>query len=193
MTINLKENLGREKEYPWDGVCATTMWFLWRWRNKGIFKSCFRRPKHPMRSIQCYVKNYIQGALLEHRTRPFDGANSWHDNWIPPAKGWWKINIDTSRNLNKGLMTCVGIIRDQNGEWSGAFFKFLEDMEIGEAEAWAILEGMQWAWNKGIRKVIVIHVEFMLEHVDAQLKCMCTSVENVLPMLKIVFNMRKKK
>lgn len=43
-----------------------------------------------------------------------------------------------------------------NGEWKGRFMKRLGDGSDPEAEAWATLYGLRIAWERGIRKLIIM-------------------------------------
>jgi ribonuclease HI len=52
-----------------------------------------------------------------------------------------------------GTASCGGIIRGSYGEWLGGFAKNLATCSAFVAELWGVLEGLQYDWRLGFRKV----------------------------------------
>ncbi|MFQ6670886.1 hypothetical protein Gotur_035609 [Gossypium turneri] len=73
--------------------------------------------------------------------------------WIPPKDGWHKVNTDgaisnVSRNASDG-----GLICDQHGNWIASFSKNIGRCSVLNAKLWGALEGLQLAWNLGLKRV----------------------------------------
>ncbi|GLT41443.1 hypothetical protein SLA2020_155090 [Shorea laevis] len=75
--------------------------------------------------------------------------------WEPPPPRTCKINVDGSSLGSQGLSVAGGICRDSLGLWQFGF-----NMQVGvghavRAEIFAILKGLEIAWQKNYRKVIL--------------------------------------
>nr|GMD83340.1 putative non-LTR retroelement reverse transcriptase [Ipomoea batatas] len=74
-------------------------------------------------------------------------------SWQPPEDNKVVLNIDGSFNVRQHKAGCGGVLRDKAGSWLGGFTSKLMTQHVIESEAWGLLKGMQWAWNKGIRNI----------------------------------------
>lgn len=66
-----------------------------------------------------------------------------------------KCNMDGSTQDGGSSAGCGGIIRDASGIWKVGFRAKLDNMDILSAEIWGILKGLELAWEKGFRRVIM--------------------------------------
>ena len=48
-----------------------------------------------------------------------------------------------------------GVARDHQGNWKGGFFVNLGWCTTGEAEFWAAIHGLRFAWEQGIRLLVM--------------------------------------
>lgn len=46
-------------------------------------------------------------------------------------------------------------MRDSEGRWLGGFIGKHKCNTVEESEAWAVIRGLDWAWEKGVKKVEV--------------------------------------
>ena len=68
---------------------------------------------------------------------------------------WIKVNVDGAISNDRSRASIGGLFRDELGNWKGGFYmKISQDSVIG-AELRAILMGLQLAWDKGFRKVVI--------------------------------------
>lgn len=48
-----------------------------------------------------------------------------------------------------------GVLRDEEGQWMLGYTLRTSCNTIEEAETWAIIKGLELAWDKGIRRMVV--------------------------------------
>ncbi|KAH1064077.1 hypothetical protein J1N35_029064 [Gossypium stocksii] len=70
-------------------------------------------------------------------------------NWSPPKGGRVKGNSDGSVVIETGSATVGGVIRNAQGEWLLGFSQKIGNMIVCQAEAGALLQGIQLAWGQG--------------------------------------------
>nr|GMC61179.1 heat shock 70 kDa protein-like [Ipomoea batatas] len=75
--------------------------------------------------------------------------------WEQPPDGWYVVNTDGSFGSGANNGSCAGVVRDSRGNWCGGFGFRIPATSVALTEAWAILKGVEWAWRKGFRKLIV--------------------------------------
>lgn len=75
--------------------------------------------------------------------------------WEKPPDSWVKINVDGAAQGNPGNAGMGGLIRDASGCWLEGFSVFLGISSNIVAELWAILKGLQLAWDRGYKQVIL--------------------------------------
>nr|GMC63228.1 ribonuclease H [Ipomoea batatas] len=64
------------------------------------------------------------------------------------------LNVDGSLDA-EGTAGCGGALRNHNGEWLGGFMQAFHTTHAIEAEVWAIVKGLEWAWKKDVRHLII--------------------------------------
>ncbi|KAK4252647.1 hypothetical protein QN277_014392 [Acacia crassicarpa] len=75
--------------------------------------------------------------------------------WEKPPHGWLKLNVDGASTIQSSKAGCGGVIRDCLGNWVVGFAKSIGDCNASNAEEWAIVEGLQLAWDLGFKKIIL--------------------------------------
>ena len=76
-------------------------------------------------------------------------------NWQPPPANRIKLNVDGSTRGSPGASAIGGLGRAETGNWIFGFAGKIEDGFAITAEIKAIIHGLQIAWEKGYRDVIV--------------------------------------
>ncbi|CAL1357187.1 unnamed protein product [Linum trigynum] len=74
--------------------------------------------------------------------------------WSAPSTGWYKLNVDGASQGNPGKAGPEGVIRDDRRRWIGGFCYNIGICTAAHAELWALKQGLELAWRKGLRLVI---------------------------------------
>lgn len=75
--------------------------------------------------------------------------------WLPPADGTIKVNVDGSSFGNPGRAGYGGLVRNNLGEWICGFYGSCGVADNLTTEIYAIMHGLDLAWNRGYRDVIL--------------------------------------
>ncbi|XP_028754982.1 uncharacterized protein LOC114714409 [Neltuma alba] len=145
--FNLKKEIGLNEEASWSQLWGVATWKLWNWCNLHAFQPGFIKPEDPMRVILNLYKSYT----FEPTVYPINsfGAVTYPIKWRRPGEDWIKCNVDGAVNTISGQAACGGVLRNSQGEWIAGFSKYLGKCSAIEAEEWAILSGMNIAWDLG--------------------------------------------
>lgn len=73
--------------------------------------------------------------------------------WQPPQPGWKAVNTDACFSSKELPAGCGGIMRDNHGKWIAGFSCMAKVNNIAEAECWAVLKALQWAWRMNYKKI----------------------------------------
>ncbi|CAL2255075.1 unnamed protein product [Prunus armeniaca] len=137
---------------PWPLVFALYLWFIWKWRCKGIFDQRFVMPVDPQQLILQYAWEWFNA---NKPPSPSYMPSVVQIHWIAPTHGVCKINTDGSRNSDSGSIGAGGLLRDNYGAWIKGFSVNLGVGSVLEAELWGIFWGLHLAWESGFRFVEV--------------------------------------
>lgn len=74
-------------------------------------------------------------------------------SWVKPPRGWVKVNTDGSASNPPGRAGAGGLLRDEEGD--GGFSLNVGSANSLSAELFGIREGLNLAWEKGFRKVVI--------------------------------------
>ncbi|KAL9438044.1 hypothetical protein AB3S75_023834 [Citrus x aurantiifolia] len=75
-------------------------------------------------------------------------------SWHPPTWPWCTLNTDGAHRFH-GTSTAGGLIRDHLGLWLTGFGMMIGSCSVTVAELWGLYQGLQLAWNFGIRRLKV--------------------------------------
>lgn len=119
-----------------NSLFATTVWWIWKWRNDVAFNNA----EYPLK----FKVNWIL-TQVEHANRAFSRANnhqrsnpiwSWRKlHWSKPQEGYAKVNVDGAVVQATNTAGCGGIIRDDTGLWKGGFICNIGSCSPLQAEA----------------------------------------------------------
>ncbi|XP_030923049.1 uncharacterized protein LOC115949928 [Quercus lobata] len=76
--------------------------------------------------------------------------------WSPPPPNWYKVNVDGAVFKELGSIDVGVVIRNAQGEVMGAMSKKISrPMGAIEAEAKALEAGILFAWDLGLKNIVV--------------------------------------
>lgn len=156
ISVNLDK--ANQREENWATTFATTLWWLWKWRNK----RCFENPDFNQPQTWDFIRTRAKEIATAFNTstplykavgeqRKQDAFVRWHT----PGEGWIKLNVDGASKGNPGLSGGGGIFRDHYGNWLKALACNFGWCTCVKAEILALLKGLRTAWAIGYRKVEV--------------------------------------
>ncbi|KAK9207976.1 hypothetical protein WN944_000325 [Citrus x changshan-huyou] len=73
--------------------------------------------------------------------------------WQAPPESFFKLNTDGSR-LKNGPASAGGLVRDCSGKWQFGFGMNIGFGSVTTAELWGLFQGLNIAWDRGIRYLI---------------------------------------
>ncbi|WCJ29423.1 LINE-1 retrotransposable element ORF2 protein [Euphorbia peplus] len=142
------------KEFAWPTVFSMICWWLWKWRNNLIFNGGNNGAFDQVQFISNRLEEFVKATVNVGNI----GGGSLHPriiSWICPDVGWVKLNTDGMSKGNPGISGTGGLIRDSNGMWLCGFMCNLGICTALLAELWGLYYGLEMAWKKGYRRVIV--------------------------------------
>ncbi|KAF7844298.1 Non-LTR retroelement reverse transcriptase [Senna tora] len=156
LLFNLKENLGR---YGLDwklcfGVCSRRIWLH---RNALVFDGGSIFASELFWEVGVRVKEF----MISGNNCALNVGNKVGKKeeilvaWQSPNDDWAKVNVDGSCKGDNLLAACGRVFRDAMRSWLWGMARNIGSCSSLEAEIWGILSGMELAWEKGFRKVIV--------------------------------------
>ncbi|KAK9274140.1 hypothetical protein L1049_018954 [Liquidambar formosana] len=112
--------------------------------------TCDCDEKGVMQLYMCY--NACSAINVDYTRSEFASMGEYTANWIPPPPLWAKLNTDGSSLGNPGPAGAGELIRDHNGQWIVGFIQNVGRSTSMAAELWALRDGLQLAFDSGIRK-----------------------------------------
>ena len=132
-------------------VLTTTAWGIWNNRNEVQHSGTSKTATVIVNNACKYMEEYKQTMDLP-ASRPTQTPTSWK----PPPTDWYKINVVSAVFKETGQCGIGVIVRNDKGEIMGAHSKKLY-FPLGalEAEVKAMECGIIFAWELGLRQVII--------------------------------------
>ncbi|KAE8691648.1 putative Cc-nbs-lrr resistance protein [Hibiscus syriacus] len=76
-------------------------------------------------------------------------------HWHPPPGSWICLNTDGAVSSGKATGSIGGLFKDNEGSWISGFNKKIGITNPLQCELWAILIGIQIAWDYGFEKLLI--------------------------------------
>lgn len=136
---------------PWNEVFIITCWFLWLGRNQAVFEINEEWTRKNTSLLQLFLREATTRKIptvMQNRREVLLG-------WDPPPKYWIKVNIDGSARGSPGEFAAGGVCRDNNRQWVFDFHINLGISFAYNVEIYAIWQGLQQAWDRYFRRVIL--------------------------------------
>lgn len=133
----------------WPRLFTITMWWIWRWRNDVVFNAVHLNDKTKTRWLREQygeVKRAFNSINNTRRTSREEDVR-----WQKPKVRFIALNIDASVSRIRRTFVCGGILRDCAGNWVGGFMSKKEYGAVDFMQSWAVLEGLEFAWSRGIQ------------------------------------------
>ncbi|CAL8152452.1 unnamed protein product [Prunus armeniaca] len=143
---NLKSKRKANHTLPWHLIFTLSLWFMWKWRCKGVFDQNFTMHVEPRQIICQYAEEWYSA------NKPIIGISNQtltQLSWNCPNLGGCKINFDGSRNNTTGQIGVAGVLRDATSAWLKGYYVNLGIGSVLEAELWGIFWGLSLAWDSG--------------------------------------------
>lgn len=84
--------------------------------------------------------------------------------WHPPEHGWVNLNLDGAVKGNDFKASSGGVLRGSYREGLGGFAQNISTCSVMRGELWGVLDGLNLAWEKGFRQVIIeVDILFVIE------------------------------
>ncbi|XVF22870.1 hypothetical protein REPUB_Repub12eG0208500 [Reevesia pubescens] len=147
-----RKNVFVDQGIQWPILFSYICWFIWSFRNKSIFEVGFQWPNNFRDIVTRYVTQYL---LHSSKIGTISVKRQVYIAWQPPPEGFVKLNVDGAAASCPGEITAGGICRDSLGHWLFGFISQLGYGCILQAELYAIFSGLNLAWQRGYKKVIL--------------------------------------
>ncbi|KAJ1377551.1 Ribonuclease H domain [Sesbania bispinosa] len=128
------------------------LWWLWCWRNNACLGDKSWSIEFVLRSISLSHDEFLQ--ILGPQRRSLIGLYC-QSYWQPLPPGSSKLNVDGSHLPSSQRIGVGGILRDENKSWISGFSGFQGIGTVVEAKYLAILMGLEFAWNKGVKNLVI--------------------------------------
>ncbi|KAH9723430.1 putative leucine-rich repeat receptor-like serine/threonine-protein kinase [Citrus sinensis] len=148
MSYNLTNADQVGSDLSWNIFFGVAIWRLWSRRNKFLF--------HGMTWDCATMISEVKIKATEFQrisTTPMGMNNGRVVKWIcwsPPFWPWCKLNTDGAAKKT-GEASAGGLIRDHNGAWLALFGMNIGSCSVTVAELWGLYQGLNIAWQNGIR------------------------------------------
>ncbi|XP_026446728.1 uncharacterized protein LOC113347313 [Papaver somniferum] len=134
-------------------IIACMLHTIWKHRCQVIFNNATPNITVVIRSITNYL-HFHHLTLSDNTVIPVRNNLRLDFPWQPPPPGFLKINIDASFHPNFNLAGIGILIRDHAGRFVASKGVWKRTHSAFQAEAWALVEGMNLALSHGWHQVI---------------------------------------
>lgn len=141
--MNLTYRVKDEKleNTPWEVLFSTAAWWLWKWRNRISFKRILILFFCPISMISNSASEFWYSSIILSNASLLKckREDRWV-RWIPPIKGWLKLNCDGALNSLSGKACGGGLFRDHDGRWRMGFVRQFQCKHSWEVELLSLIK-----------------------------------------------------
>lgn len=150
---NHRREIGKLENLNWKLTFDEAIRRIWLRRNAWIFNK-----------VECDLARLYWSIIIAARefensseVLKFSGMSRSinHVVWQPPGNGWLKCNVDGVSKCGGHGAGCGDVIKDSTGNWIMGFALRLDDMGSLSAKLWSILKGLELAWERKYRQLVV--------------------------------------
>ncbi|CDP18110.1 unnamed protein product [Coffea canephora] len=152
------------------------LWFIWKSRNSARFEAGSITPAQVIFRIEEFLdqmgkaRAFSRASFAGDRDCPWAGLDGPYKrdkgvvpvSWEKPSLGWVKLNTDAS--VLHGKAAGGGVLRDHCGRVIFAFYKEFGEMDVLEAEAQSLLEGLRMCADRAVGALTVESNSNVLVH-----------------------------
>ena len=116
----------------------------------------------------------IDNAILNHdgESQNNEGGTTWI-GWNPPVAGWHCLDTDGSVASSQHYAGHGGLLQGDSGNWVASFSKNLGLCSVEETELWALILGLQLAWNNNICLLVAeINSKVVFDCLSGPINCL---------------------
>ncbi|KAI8550987.1 hypothetical protein RHMOL_Rhmol06G0149600 [Rhododendron molle] len=141
ISLNMKSNrpAGYGNNIPWHILFITTLWQLWKDRNKKSFDNIEIPPYVSAKNIIAYAQEIVD-AFKSPLTNGC--INTCLTSWTNPPAGNFKLNTDGCWYESNGIGGFGGLFRSHAGDWIMGYYGRRSFNSSLEAELWSIYKGL---------------------------------------------------
>ena len=162
LTIKYKGNELWKIEWNAKYLIAYSLKFIWfkvfpwsLWNNQNAVRHGYGEASRTALQIfeasRGFLSEFQTCCVLPHPPQPHDPSL-----WRPPPLGWYKVNVDGAVFKERGHCGIGVVVRNDKGQIMGALSKLLPyPLGALETEAKAAEIGMTFAWELGLREIIL--------------------------------------
>jgi ribonuclease HI len=171
--------------FKWNECFIFICWYIWKWRNKGVFDSQFKFPENPFLIILHFAQEWFSIHKQDARVNVKQTVVL---QWTKPPHNCFKLNVDGSKSVS-GVIGAGGVIRDWSGNWVQGFSHYIGAGEIFEAEVWGLYIGLKMAVDLQLKNLLVesdsVMAVNLLNAVDISLHPLATIIGNCRNLMKL--------
>lgn len=130
-------------------ILVAAAWGIWNNKNDVRHGGSSKTATVIVNNERRYMEEFRQAASITVTRR-----ESPQEPWMPPPQGWYKVNVDGATFKDSRQCGLGVVVRNDKGEIMEALSKKIRSPLL-EAEAKAAKCGLIFAWELGLREVII--------------------------------------
>ena len=130
-------------------ILVATAWGIWNNKNDVRHGGSSKTATVIVNNERRYMEEFRQAASITVTRR-----ESPQETWMAPPQDWYKVNVDGATFKDSRQCGLGVVVRNDKGEIMGALSKKIRSPLL-EAEAKAAKCGLIFAWELGLREVII--------------------------------------
>lgn len=152
ISSNLKKGklLQLGNSIPWNLLFCTTLWQIWKDRNRKSFDNIDALPDVSSKILCSYANEIVEAFKSPLLSGPPKNRLT---KWFPPLSGTIKLNTDGCWYESNGKAGFGGIFRNAAGDWVLGYYGKMRARSSLETEVWSIYRGLTIILEKGLSNI----------------------------------------